>query len=294
MGDTQLIRFGTEEDGDPARGCPHMAEWWPVFAELVRVELGLELEILQAQGSYSKSGATHVEGTAVDWRTWRFTYTAVMRIVRIAREMGARATWYRTRAQGFDPHAHSAIDCPCWSGADYQTAAVDDGFNGLGGSGRGGRDDGPAPSVKRDYRAGIAWAKTQIARLTTPTQTDIERLLDTMDTKDLAKIIDNTINSNARLGVIASRAGEAEGAAKTARAQTGPIRRGATDISLRQEVADAKSAALAIQGQMAGLTAAITQLAKGQPIDLAAIEAAAKRGVEDGLAGARVVVELGD
>ena len=161
MGDS-LIRIGTEVDGDPARACPHMAQWWPVFTALVKQRFGVSLEILQAAGSYSKSGATHVEGTSVDWRTWRFTPAVVNGIVALAREMGARATWYRTKAQGFDPHVHMALDCPCRSGADYQTAAVDAGYNGLGAGGRKGKDTHPAPSTRRDYKAGIAWATKQL------------------------------------------------------------------------------------------------------------------------------------
>ena len=161
MGDS-LIRIGTEVDGAPALACPHMAQWWPVFTALVKQRFGVSLEILQAAGSYSKSGATHVEGTSVDWRTWRFTLAVVNGIVALAREMGARATWYRTKAQGFDPHVHMALDCPCRSGADYQTAAVDVGYNGLGKNGRGGKDTHPAPSTRRDYKAGIAWAIKQL------------------------------------------------------------------------------------------------------------------------------------
>ena len=161
MGDS-LIRIGTEVDGDPALACPHMAQWWPVFTALVKQRFGVSLEILQAAGSYSKSGATHVEGASVDWRTWRFTPAVVNGIVALAREMGARATWYRTKAQGFDPHVHMALDCPCRSGADYQTAAVDAGYNGLGARGRGGKDTHPAPSTRRDYKAGIAWATKQL------------------------------------------------------------------------------------------------------------------------------------
>ena len=161
MGDS-LIRIGTEVDGDPALACPHMAQWWPVFTALVKQRFGVSLEILQAAGSYSKSGATHVEGTSIDWRTWRFTLAVVNGIVALAREMGARATWYRTKAQGFDPHVHMALDCPCRSGADYQTAAVDAGYNGLGARGRKGKDTHPAPSMRRDYKAGIAWAAKQL------------------------------------------------------------------------------------------------------------------------------------
>ena len=183
MGDS-LIRIGTEVDGDPALACPHMAQWWPVFTALVKQRFGVSLEILQAAGSYSKSGATHVEGTSVDWRTWRFTLAVVNGIVALAREMGARATWYRTKAQGFDPHVHMALDCPCRSGADYQTAAVDAGYNGLGARGRGGKDTHPAPSTRRDYKAGIAWATKQLGSAsskpkptTNPTKSEEDELM---------------------------------------------------------------------------------------------------------------------
>ena len=183
MGDS-LIRIGTEVDGDPALACPHMAQWWPVFTALVKDRFGVSLEILQAAGSYSKSGATHVEGTSVDWRTWRFTLAVVNGIVALAREMGARATWYRTKAQGFDPHVHMALDCPCRSGADYQTAAVDAGYNGLGARGRGGKDTHPAPSTRRDYKAGIAWATKQLGSAsskpkptTNPNQSEEDELM---------------------------------------------------------------------------------------------------------------------
>ena len=183
MGDS-LIRIGTEVDGDPALACPHMAQWWPVFTALVKQRFGVSLEILQAAGSYSKSGATHVEGTSVDWRTWRFTLAVVNGIVALAREMGARATWYRAKAQGFDPHVHMALDCPCRSGADYQTAAVDAGYNGLGKNGRGGKDTHPAPSTRRDYKAGIAWATKQLGSAsskpkptTNPTKSEEDELM---------------------------------------------------------------------------------------------------------------------
>ena len=183
MGDS-LIRIGTEVDGDPALACPHMAQWWPVFTALVKQRFGVSLEILQAAGSYSKSGATHVEGASVDWRTWRFTPAVVNGIVALAREMGARATWYRTKAQGFDPHVHMALDCPCRSGADYQTAAVDAGYNGLGARGRGGKDTHPAPSTRRDYKAGIAWATKQLGSAsskpkptTNPNQSEEDELM---------------------------------------------------------------------------------------------------------------------
>ena len=201
MGDS-LIRIGTEVDGDPALACPHMAQWWPVFTALVKQRFGVSLEILQAAGSYSRSGATHVEGTSVDWRTWRFTPAVVNGIVALAREMGARATWYRTKAQGFDPHVHMALDCPCRSGADYQTAAVDAGYNGLGARGRGGKDTHPAPSTRRDYKAGIAWATKQLGSAsskpkptTNPNKSEEDELM-ALSKDTLKQITDATLGVN--------------------------------------------------------------------------------------------------
>lgn len=73
--------------------------------------------------------------------------------------------------------------------------------------------------------------------------------------------------------------------------QTSDIRRDGEKVSLRQEVADAKTMAMALSGQIAGLQAALTSIAGGG-LDLAAVEAAAKRGVEAGLAGAQVVIDF--
>lgn len=73
--------------------------------------------------------------------------------------------------------------------------------------------------------------------------------------------------------------------------QTSDITRGGERISLRQEVADAKTMLLAQAGELAGLRAAIATMA-GPGLDLAAVEAAAKRGVEAGLAGASVVIDF--
>lgn len=84
-------------------------------------------------------------------------------------------------------HIHLALDCPCASGSDYQIGAADDGYNGLGYLGRGGRDYHPAPKVRRDWKAGIAWMQAEIARLTpkptpTPTPEDDTMTPDQIDT----------------------------------------------------------------------------------------------------------------
>lgn len=146
--------------GAAAYGCPHMAEWLPVFTALCikRGYIRQSLDIVQAQGGSPLSGGTHVEGTALD-----ITQMSAA-LVADAREAGARAAWRRGRAwaQDFDDHTHLAIDCPCASGADYQTAAVDAGYDGLGYMGRAHRDYEKRPTGRRDYRAGIVWMQQQL------------------------------------------------------------------------------------------------------------------------------------
>lgn len=175
----------TLTSGERAYGCPHMAQWWPVFTRLqiLRGRIKACLDIVQAYGWSDKSGGTHGQGTAVD-----VTQTDAG-IVADAREAGARGTWCRGKRWGqasMGDHIHLALDCPCASGSDYQLAAADDGYNGLGYLGRGGRDYHPAPKVRRDWLAGIAWMQAEIARLTpqptTPTPEGDTMTPDQIDT----------------------------------------------------------------------------------------------------------------
>ena len=175
----------TLTSGERAYGCPHMAQWWPVFTRLqiLRGRIKTCLDIAQAYGWSDKSGGTHGQGAAVD-----VTQTDAG-IVADAREAGARGTWCRGKRWGqasMGDHIHLALDCPCASGSDYQIGAADDGYNGLGYLGRGGRDYHPAPKVRRDWKAGIAWMQAEIARLTpqptTPTPEDDTMTPDQIDT----------------------------------------------------------------------------------------------------------------
>lgn len=175
----------TLTSGERAYGCPHMAQWWPVFTRLqiLRGRIKACLDIVQAYGWSDKSGGTHGQGTAVD-----VTQTDAG-IVADAREAGARGTWCRGKRWGqasMGDHIHLALDCPCASGSDYQIGAADDGYNGLCYLGRGGRDYHPAPKVRRDWKAGIAWMQAEIARLTpqptTPTPEDDTMTPDQIDT----------------------------------------------------------------------------------------------------------------
>lgn len=161
-------------DGRPAYGCIHMRDWSDSYQRCL-IRAGIikrSLDCVQAQGGSSKSGGTHLEGTALDL----IGSQCKPEPIRIAREGGARATWGRggwvrylgavARALNFGDHIHLAIDCPCTSGADYQLDEADQGYDGLVGNGR---DYHPRPKVRRDWRQGIAWMDAQY--LPTPTIT---------------------------------------------------------------------------------------------------------------------------
>ena len=137
--------------------CDCLAKWLPVF-ERELLDLGVvkkNIDVYQLIGGAAASAGTHSTGGAFD--IGQMQRTALV----IARQMGADATWVRTKAQGFKtPHTHGVLrGCPHNGPARYQIAAVDAGFNGLGKGGRGGKDDGPRPLSGRTWREGIKWAK---------------------------------------------------------------------------------------------------------------------------------------
>ena len=139
--------------------CSCLAKWLPAYErELLRRGLiKHNLDVFQLTGRAGASAGTHAQGGAFDLAQ----FSAAQ--LRVARDMGADATWHRRIGQGFDlDHAHGVLrGCPHNAPARYQIAAVDDGFNGLGAGGRGGRDDGPRPLSGRTWSEGIAWANAQ-------------------------------------------------------------------------------------------------------------------------------------
>lgn len=138
--------------------CSCLAAWLAAFeAELLRRGVIRErLDVYQLTGDAPQSGGTHAGGA---FDIGQMSDETIL----VARQMGADATWARTRAQGFSlPHTHGVLrGCRHNKPARYQIAAVDAGFNGLGLGGRAGEDDGPRPLSKRSWRAGIRWAKRQ-------------------------------------------------------------------------------------------------------------------------------------
>ena len=282
MGD--VIRIGTETSGDPAYACQHMAAWWPLFKAIVKQDLNLDLEIIQALGGATASAGTHgPPGTALDLRSWKFTDTQNLAIVARARKYGAPATWLRTKAQGFDPHVHLVLDCPCTSPADYQITAVKQGYNGLGSGGRKGPDTHPKPDVWRTYAQGIALMEDDMALSTDDKNWIANQIAQVNPWKATYGSPDDTAGS--RLSRILL-------AAEAAASNTRNISRGGNENSpIRQEIADANTNTAALLGLIKGLMAALDTITAGG-LDLAAVEAAAKRGVEAGLAGASVVIDF--
>ena len=139
--------------------CSCLAKWLPAYEKelLRRGVIRFNLDVFQLIGGAKASAGTHSNGGAFD--IGQMSDETIL----VARQMGADATWARTRAQGFSlPHTHGVLrGCRHNKPARYQIAAVDAGFNGLGLGGRAGEDDGPRPLSKRSWRAGIRWAKRQ-------------------------------------------------------------------------------------------------------------------------------------
>lgn len=144
--------------------CPCLAAWLPAYeAELLRRKvIARSIDIYQLNGNAPASAGTH-KGGAFDIA--QTSTTALL----VAREMGAPATWRRTKAQGFTLHTHGVLrGCPHNAAARYQINAVDAGYNGLGRGGRGGHDDGPKVTTRRTWQQGIAWAAAQAPAVLPP------------------------------------------------------------------------------------------------------------------------------
>lgn len=137
--------------GKPA--CECLAEWLDVYEQelLDRKVIKQCIDVCQLIGGAAASGGTHATGGAFDIA--QTDRTAIW----VARQMGADATWSRTRAQGFTPHTHGVLTgCPHNGPARYQIDKVRAGLNGLASNGQ---DNGPRPLSYRTWQEGIAWAK---------------------------------------------------------------------------------------------------------------------------------------
>lgn len=142
--------------------CPCLAEWLLAY-ETELQQRGLlagPLHIYQLIGGVAASGDTHTDGGAFDLLDLPGDVD-----LRIARSMGADATW--SRPLGWDgrngmAHVHGVLTgCPHNGPAAYQIDAVRAGYNGLGHLGRGARDTGPRPLSGRTWQQGVVWVRAQ-------------------------------------------------------------------------------------------------------------------------------------
>lgn len=134
-------------------------------AMLAAAEAKLQGRLTIVQGSYragagaAASGDTHDAGGVVDIRTWDLPAQGLTptQVVLALRSVGF-AAWYRTKAQGFDPHIHAVAigDRDLHPSAARQVASYKAARNGLANNRH---DDGPRlarirtwPQVKRRAR----------------------------------------------------------------------------------------------------------------------------------------------
>lgn len=136
--------------------CACQAAWLPVF-EKELVDLGLikkELTIAQLIGGAAASAGVHTDGGMADW------WETDVEIAKVARQMGAPATWLRTTGSfANNRHTHSGLrGCPHMNAsARAQITEVDAGGDGLLGD----APDDPRLKAfvnKRTWREGVAWA----------------------------------------------------------------------------------------------------------------------------------------
>lgn len=180
----QIGYRGLDVKGCKAQVRPEVKPAWEALVALVRQKypsVDLDRRIIQARGFAGTSAGTHADGAAIDVRVWNLTGAQRREIVRLAREVGFPASW--DRAWPGNEHLHLGADIlGTWTRVSYQVAAVKAGRNGLGHRGRRGPDDGPKPSEWRNTTTGPQWAATQL-------KSEVERLIDDMNEKQLRKII---------------------------------------------------------------------------------------------------------
>ena len=148
------------------KACRCLAEWLTAFERelLAQGLIKYSIDIYQLIGGAVKSGGTHATGGAAD------IAQVGDRVSRIARRMGAA---YFERPENWDndgggEHGHLVLNgCPHNGPARYQIDALNEGYNGLGRGGRGGRDTSPRTGIPWPlvtWQQGIVWQQTQEAQ----------------------------------------------------------------------------------------------------------------------------------
>lgn len=165
--------------------CRCLAKWLDTYERLL-LHHGLihtSIDVWQLTGGATASAGTHSLGGTFD-----LLYQTSDECVRLAREMGAPATWRRpvtATSTWRKTHTHGVLSaCVHNEPAAYQIAAQLLGRNGLGYRGLAGPDPHPRPAVYRTWEQGIAWAEKQMAPPPAPTTTPTQSEEDDMQLTD--------------------------------------------------------------------------------------------------------------
>jgi len=155
--------------------CACLKAWLPVYQDalLAAGVIKRGLDVWQTIGGAPASGGTHVSGQCVD------TAQTSTKAIRIARDMGADASWFRPENwdnSGGGAHAHLNLrGCPHGSAsADRQYTSVHQGVDhGKNGLANGAPDPGPKPLSKRTWAQGITYAEEHLMALS---DADIDKI----------------------------------------------------------------------------------------------------------------------
>ena len=246
--------------------CVCLAAWLPWLERLCLAHgyIRYRLDVLQLTGNYSLSGGTHAGGGVYDIKQ----YDA--RIVALAREMGAPATWMRNMlyADGSpgNTHTHGVLSgCPHNSQARYQITAQRDGYDGMGYMGRKGPDQHPDPKVYRTWSQGITWAKAEIARVTG--QNLIDNLETIMALSDADKVwLTALVEKRPWFYKNPDTTRDAYDYLRNPGLDVWDenfVTRDGEQVSMKQEIADTKTQAIATAGALAALSAKVDTLKDG-------------------------------
>lgn len=224
MGDIIMV---TQPNKAQFKACSCIQTSWATITKLAVAKGLIKQQIDVTQGSYntsvSASASTHKGGGVLDVRvTGRALDT-------LLEECGI-AAYERTKADGFTPHSHIIwIGCPHLDpSAASQVTSWKNKRNGLRSNAL--DRDTTRPSPIRDWKQGLVWAKEQLAILE-----------------------DDMPLTTSEIDAIATRVWSATFGPETAgdrlariAHQTSDITRSSGPISLRQEVADAKTMLMAL------------------------------------------------
>lgn len=125
-----VITRGVDSSGRVVKGTRQNFQFYDRVNE--RYAEGL-LVIVQGSFSFAESSAgTHARAICMDYRTWNLSASLRNQVVRGGRDLMG-TMWYRTQADGFDPHLHNNLigDIPGSAAALVQIHDYKLGLNGL-------------------------------------------------------------------------------------------------------------------------------------------------------------------